>query len=189
VLHANVATQVSCCCCRLHQATLISVVPPALDASAAHWSPVHNNNCWQWPGTQLQWPRGGPQAIADALVRGLRKFGGKLLLRSHVVAVLAGPTGQAAGVQVTSAASDRGRKGAAAAAAVPRADIMGGVSTVIRARKGVVSNASLWDTLKLVPQQAVLADFRDQVCCLPPSQGPTPQLPVNKQGAALLLCQ
>lgn len=72
---------------------------------------------------------------------------------------------------------------------MPRADIMGGVSTVIRARKGVVSNASLWDTLKLVPQQAVLADFRDQVCCLRPSLGATPQLPVNKQGGALLLCQ
>eukprot|EP00775_Hariotina_reticulata_P013799 gene13799-13920_t len=146
------------------------------------------------PGTQLQWPCGGPQAIADALVRGLRKFGGKLLLRSHVVAVLAGPAGQAAGVQVASAPSTRGNTSSSSAAAALGANFIGSTSRVIRARKGVVSNASPWDTVKLVPQQAVLQEFQDQVAQLQPTDSfihlhavvdlpverfPTEELPVH----------
>jgi phytoene dehydrogenase-like protein len=49
-------------------------------------------------GTQLQWPRGGPQAIADALVDGLRAHGGKLMLNSPVDSVVQGRGGRAAGV-------------------------------------------------------------------------------------------
>jgi hypothetical protein len=89
-------------------------------------------------GTQLQWPRGGPQAIADALVWGLRKHGGKLLLNCHVQQVIQGPGGKAAGVQL----QDGG---------------------VIRARRAVVSNASTWDTRKLLPQGAELQHFAQQV--------------------------
>jgi phytoene dehydrogenase-like protein len=98
-------------------------------------------------GTQLQWPRGGPQAIADALVRGLRKHGGKLLLNCHVQQLIQGPGGKAAGVQL--------RDG-----------------SVVRARRAVVSNASTWDTQKLLPQGAELQEFSQQVrelvanCCV-----------------------
>jgi len=71
-------------------------------------------------------------------VRGLRKHGGKLLLNSPVTAVLEGPGGRASGVALRS-----------------------GVQ--IAAERAVVSNASLWDTQRLVPSHAVLQSFRDQV--------------------------
>lgn len=89
-------------------------------------------------GTQLQWPRGGPQAIADALVRGLRHYRGKLLLDCHVQQVLQGAGGRAAGVRLRS----------------------GGA---IAARKAVVSNASTWDTRRLLPPGAELPQFQRQV--------------------------
>lgn len=71
-------------------------------------------------------------------MRGLRKHGGKLLLNSPVTAVLEGPRGRASGVALKSGAQ-------------------------IVAKRAVVSNASLWDTQKLVPSHAVLESFRDQV--------------------------
>lgn len=40
------------------------------------------------PDCYLEFPRGGSQAMVDALVRGLEKHGGRLLLRSHVEQVL-----------------------------------------------------------------------------------------------------
>jgi hypothetical protein len=89
-------------------------------------------------GTQLQWPRGGPQAIADALVRGLRSHGGKLLLGQRVSSVLQGPGGRAAGVVVAGGGQ-------------------------VGARTAVVSNASLWDTQRLLPDGAQLQEFEQQV--------------------------
>ncbi len=41
-------------------------------------------NEWYRPNCFLEFPRGGSQAMVAALVRGLEKFGGRLLLRSHV---------------------------------------------------------------------------------------------------------
>eukprot|EP00854_Cymbomonas_tetramitiformis_P007393 gene7393-8804_t len=64
-----------------------------------------------------------------ALVRGLEKFGGSLHLGAHVDEVLV-DGGRAAGVRLKS-------------------------GNVIRAKKAVVSNASCWDTLKLLPQGAL----------------------------------
>lgn len=40
------------------------------------------------PNCVLEFPRGGSQAMVDALVRGLEKHGGRLLLSSHVEEVL-----------------------------------------------------------------------------------------------------
>ena len=39
---------------------------------------------WYKPNSTLEFPIGGSEAIVDALVRGLEKNGGRLLLRSHV---------------------------------------------------------------------------------------------------------
>lgn len=71
-------------------------------------------------------------------MRALRSRGGRLLLRAPVESILQGPRGAAAGVVL------RG----------------GGV---VRARKAVISNASTWDTLKLVPPDALLPEFKSQV--------------------------
>lgn len=48
------------------------------------------------PDCYLEFPRGGSQAMVDALVRGLEKHGGRLQLRSHVQQILV-ENGRAAG--------------------------------------------------------------------------------------------
>lgn len=73
---------------------------------------------------------GGSGAIIDALVRGLRKHGGRLELRAHVAEILtegAGERRRASGVRL--------RDG-----------------SVVRARRAVISNATLWDTAPLLPE-------------------------------------
>lgn len=80
---------------------------------------------WYRPNVTLDYPIGGTAAIVDALVRGLTKFGGQLHLGTHVDRVLVENT-RATGIQLRN-----GR--------------------VVRARCAVVSNASVWDTLKLLP--------------------------------------
>jgi phytoene dehydrogenase-like protein len=84
---------------------------------------------WYRPNVQLDYPAGGSGAIVDALVRGLEKRGGKLRLNAHVEKVL---------VEHQKAVGVRLRNG-----------------EELRSRY-VVSNASIWNTLKLVdalPQQ------------------------------------
>ncbi|EFJ44494.1 hypothetical protein VOLCADRAFT_64714 [Volvox carteri f. nagariensis] len=86
----------------------------------------------------IDYPMGGSKAIIDALVRGVEKYGGRLLLRSHVDEILI-EGGRAAGVRLRppAAAPSNG--------------------SVIRARCGVVSNASVWDTQRLLPAGAAPA--------------------------------
>ena len=84
---------------------------------------------WYRPHVQLDYPIGGSGALVDALVRGLNKHGGKLILNAHVEQVLV-ENNRAVGVRLRSGQE-------------------------IRASKAVVSNASVWDTLKLIPEGAV----------------------------------
>lgn len=84
---------------------------------------------WYRPNVKLDYPIGGSGAIVDALVRGLTKHGGKLILNAHVEQVLV-KNDRAVGVRLRN-----GKE--------------------IRANKAVVSNASIWDTLKLIPEGAV----------------------------------
>ncbi len=84
---------------------------------------------WYRPEVRLDYPRGGGGALIEALVRGLTRHGGELRLRATVQQVLL--QGQrAVGVQLSTGEQ-------------------------IRARHAVVSNASGWDTLKLLPDQAL----------------------------------
>ncbi len=89
---------------------------------------------WYRPGVVLDYPIGGSGALIDALVRGLERHGGKLILGAHVEQVLV-EGDRAVGVR-----------------------LRGGEE--IRARRAVVSNASVWDTLKLLPDKAVPKQFR-----------------------------
>jgi carotene isomerase len=82
---------------------------------------------WYRPEVLLDYPKGGSGAIVDALVRGLKKFGGSIKLNSHVEKILI-ENGQAKGVQL--------RNG-----------------ETIHAKRAVVSNASIWNTLALIDQQ------------------------------------
>ena len=65
---------------------------------------------------------------------GIEKHGGRVLLRAHVEKVLV-EGGRAAGVALR-----------------PPAGRAGGRPEVIRAQRGVISNASVWDTMGLLPQ-------------------------------------
>ena len=89
---------------------------------------------WYRPGVVLDYPVGGSGALVDALVRGLKRHGGRLILGTHVEQVLV-ESNRAVGVRL------RGGK-------------------EFRASRAVVSNASVWDTLKLLPEGAVPKRFR-----------------------------
>ena len=77
----------------------------------------------------IDYPMGGGGAIVDALTRGIEKYNGTILLSTHVDKVMI-ENGRATGVHVNSKTSKH--------------------LTTIKARKAVVSNASVWDTAKLL---------------------------------------
>ena len=59
------------------------------------------------PGATIDYPRGGSEALLDALVRGIEKNGGRVELRAHVDEILL-EGGRAAGVRL----QPRGGRGA-----------------------------------------------------------------------------
>ncbi len=83
---------------------------------------------WYRPDAQLDFPEGGTGSLVNALVRGLRKLGGELRLNAHVDRILI-EQNRARGVSLAS-------------------------GEVIRVRQAVISNASIWDTLKLLPPRS-----------------------------------
>lgn len=89
---------------------------------------------WYRLGAVLDYPVGGSGALVDALVRGLKRYNGRLMLNAHVEQVVV-EGDRAVGVRL------RGGK-------------------QIRSRRAVVSNASIWDTLKLLPEDAIPKGFR-----------------------------
>ncbi|GAB4540259.1 MAG: NAD(P)/FAD-dependent oxidoreductase [Pleurocapsa sp.] len=88
---------------------------------------------WYKPEVKLDYPVGGSGAIVDALVRGITKRGGQILYNAHVEEVLV-KNNRAVGVRLRN-----GRE--------------------ISASKAVVSNASIWDTLPLLPKGALPPSF------------------------------
>ena len=82
---------------------------------------------WYRPGVQLDYPQGGSASLVAALVRGLQKHGGELKLNAHIKEILLDGD-RAVGVRLRNGEE-------------------------IMATKAVVSNASIWDTLKLLPSR------------------------------------
>ena len=79
--------------------------------------------------SKLDYPMGGTRTIIDALVRGIERYGGRVILGAHVEEITFDGAGKASGVKLSS-------------------------GQTIRATKKVVSNASVWDTyMKLVPDK------------------------------------
>ncbi len=92
-----------------------------------------------------EFPRGGAEEIAKALLRGLEKYGGEVRLRTHVEEIIV-EKGAAVGVKL---ANDKGEI---------RAPI-------------VLSNASVWDTYgKLLPAGAVPAQEKQKAMDTPYSE-------------------
>lgn len=80
----------------------------------------------------IDYPVGGAGAIVDALVRGIEKYGGKVLLSTPVDSILV-EEGKATGVRVRKSKYPR----------------------TIRAKRAVISNASVWDTAQLLSNSSV----------------------------------
>ncbi|XP_027329502.1 prolycopene isomerase, chloroplastic isoform X1 [Abrus precatorius] len=96
---------------------------------------------WYKPGCCLEYPLHGSAAIVDALVRGLEKFGGRISLQSHVEKIVV-ENDRAIGVKLRS-------------------------GQFISAKKAVVSNASMWDTLKLLPEEVVPKSYSNRINTTP----------------------
>lgn len=96
-------------------------------------------------------PLGGTEEIARTMVRGLEKFGGKLQMNAHVDQILV-ENGRAVGVRLKN-------------------------GKVVRARRAVVSNATPFDTVKMLGQGGpagsktalppAVAEWRDELGKLP----------------------
>lgn len=91
---------------------------------------------WYRPGVQLDYPIGGSAGLVEALVRGLKKHGGDLWFKATVEEILV-QDDRAVGVRLQD-----GR--------------------TVSARRAVISNASIWDTLKLLPETSISQRFRQR---------------------------
>jgi len=113
---------------------------PANDTSTAEVAFMFAD--WYRPDVTLDYPIGGSAGLVEALVRGLQKHGGELWLNAHVEQVVVA-NGRAIAVQL-----QNGKQ--------------------IRAKRAVVSNASMWDTLKLLPADQVPPRFLARRQATPP---------------------
>lgn len=101
---------------------------------------------------------GGSEALIDALIRGLTKHGGRLMLRSHVDKIVV-ENGRAVGVALQSQTNGKGK--------ILNSSNSSGQPEFIRARKGVISNASVWDTQKLLAPGVGPKEWRRQSITTP----------------------
>lgn len=107
---------------------------PASGTSAAEMAFMFAE--WYRPGVKLDYPVGGSSALVNALVQALEQRGGALRLGAHVEEILVAE-GRALGVRLRS-------------------------GEILEAQQAVVSNASIWDTLKLVPKGALPQRWLEQ---------------------------
>ncbi|KAI8026437.1 hypothetical protein LOK49_LG02G02787 [Camellia lanceoleosa] len=96
---------------------------------------------WYKPGCSLEYPIHGIGAVVDALVHGLQKFGGRISFKSHVE-ILVVENGQAVGVKLRS-------------------------GQFVCTKKAVVSNASMWDTLDLLPKEVIPKSYQERIKMTP----------------------
>ncbi|NJO20039.1 MAG: carotene isomerase, partial [Spirulinaceae cyanobacterium RM2_2_10] len=110
---------------------------PARGTSAAEMAFMFAD--WYQPGVVLDYPQGGGGAIIAALIRGIEKHGGEVRCNAHIESVLL-ESGRAAGLRL------RGGE-------------------VVRSRQAIVSNASAWDTVKLIPDPQLQKKFTRPPAC------------------------
>jgi phytoene dehydrogenase-like protein len=96
---------------------------------------------WFEPDAALDYPLGGSPEVVAALVRGLERYGGRVRCGAAVDQILV-EDGRAVGVRLA-----------------------GGEE--LRSSRGVVSNASPWDTLTLLPPEALPRRWREQTDAIP----------------------
>jgi phytoene dehydrogenase-like protein len=89
----------------------------------------------------LDYVVGGSDTLIQGLVRGLEKHGGELRVRKHVEELLV-DAGRCVGVRLANGAE-------------------------LRAKRCVISNASVWDTLGLIPRGVLPSGFRESALKFP----------------------
>ncbi|MEM9152749.1 MAG: NAD(P)/FAD-dependent oxidoreductase, partial [Cyanobacteria bacterium P01_F01_bin.3] len=97
---------------------------------------------WYRPGVQLDYPMGGSAALVEALARGITKHNGQIKTGAHVIEIET-QEGKATGVKLKN-------------------------RSTIHARKAVISNASIWDTLPLIPEDDLPKSFIEKRQSTPP---------------------
>lgn len=103
---------------------------------------------------------GGSESLINALIRGLKKHGGRLQLRSHVDKIVV-EGGRAVGVALRPRVNgNNGNNGASSSSSSSEPEF-------IRARKGVISNASVWDTQKLLAPGVGPREWRREAVTTP----------------------
>lgn len=112
---------------------------PANGTSAAEMAFMFAD--WYRPNVQLDYPLGGSDALVSALVRGLKKYGGELRLGTTVEEILI------SGKRVVGVRLQNGE--------------------TLKASEAVISNASVWDTLKLIPTAKIPQKFQQEKASLP----------------------
>lgn len=105
------------------------------------------------PQGTIDYPMGGGGAIVDALVRGLKKNKGHLLLGAHVDEIII-ENGKACGVKLRKKVKTSKENNGVGGEEGGEGEMGYKGVDVIRARKAVVSNASIWDTAKLLKNKA-----------------------------------
>ncbi|KAL0920887.1 hypothetical protein M5K25_007903 [Dendrobium thyrsiflorum] len=96
---------------------------------------------WYKTGCLLEYPIHGTGSVVGALVQGIQKFGGRLALNAHVKRILV-KNGRATGVELSS-------------------------GSIVKAKKAVVSNASMLDTLNLLPPDAIPPSYTEKIKATP----------------------
>lgn len=107
---------------------------PANGTSAAEMAFMFAD--WYRPGVQLDYPIGGSGALVDALVKGVTTKGGQIRFNTTVQSIQV-QRSRATGVYLQN-------------------------GQLLQARLAVVSNCSIWDTLPLIPAEAIPQDYRLQ---------------------------
>ncbi|KAK1275353.1 hypothetical protein QJS04_geneDACA009972 [Acorus gramineus] len=120
---------------------------------------------WYKPGCSLEYPLHGSGGVVDALVRGTRKFGGRLALGNHVDKIVV-ENGRATGVKLRSGQDlKQGEYIYLNMIDHPFGLTMGPACLLqfVRAKKAVVSNASMWNTLNMLPTEAIPRSYEEGI--------------------------
>lgn len=123
---------------------------------------------WYKPGCSLEYPLHGTGALVDALVRGLQKFGGRLSLRSHVEEIVV-ENNRATGVKLRSGqvSSLNSYMNWLLNKNPSYQHLYTCMLQFIRAKKAVISNASMWDTSNLLPKEVLPKSYLDRINTTP----------------------
>ncbi|KAM7482087.1 hypothetical protein LguiB_006670 [Lonicera macranthoides] len=129
---------------------------------------------WYKPGCCLEYPLHVTGAVVDALIRGMQKFGGRIFLKCHVENIVV-ENGKAKRVKLRSGQVSNYIEMCKTVKLIHNQFCLLFVSTknqvhlmlFVCAKKAVVSNAPMWDTLSLLPKEVIPKSYEDTIKATP----------------------